>query len=440
MATKIAFIGGGSYQWGPKIIVDIMLTPGLEESEIYLDDINSEAREDIRQVGTLLSERIGRGHQIISSSSKEEALDGADAVVISISTGGLEAMRGDLEIPQKYGIYQSVGDTAGPGGISRGLRNVPVFADIAGKIKKYCPDAIVINYTNPMTVLTRTLFKTEGLNAIGLCHEFFPFRNRVAELAGAKSPTELEYGLLGVNHFIWLQSVQYQGEEIMGKVKDYYAALKPRRLDGSDRPFAHNGRLQKELLALYGSLPCAGPRHIAEFLPFVLGPEPEVMERWGFYLTSIEERYQIFKDAKTWIKNIIAGKVQFEPQKSSETASDIIACFVTKRGYFRDVMNLPNRGRVAYLPDEAVIETICEMKDGKIFPLVPGEFPYGLRGFLQTHVMIQELTVEAALTGNRDLVLQALLLDPLTQLSKDKTEEMLKELISYNQEYLPQFR
>src|ERR1700716_3783008 len=217
--TRICFIGGGSYNWMPKLLGDLALTPQLEGT-VVLHDIHQTALDDTQRYGRKAMARSGSNFTIDTTTDLERGLDGADFVVITITTGGLETMSLDLDIPAKYGIYQSVGDTVGPGGLSRALRNAPVMVGIAQAMQRHCPDAWMLNLTNPMTVLTRVVGLTAPrLKVVGLCHELFGVRGGLIRMFGG-GVQDFEFRVAGVNHLIWLLDMTIKSKNGLQMVRD----------------------------------------------------------------------------------------------------------------------------------------------------------------------------------------------------------------------------
>jgi alpha-galactosidase/6-phospho-beta-glucosidase family protein len=212
-APKIAVVGGGSYQWGTKIIQDVALNEDLRGSVLTLHDIDPEALDDLYRWGEKMAGLAGADLAPEKTGDLDEALSGADFVVLCISTGGLDAMTHDLEIPARYGVIQTVGDTVGPGGLFRALRNIPVAVNIARAMQERCPEAVMLNLTNPMTTLTRAMSKTTQVRCVGLCHELF---STLAMLSGMFDVPEegLDVQVAGVNHFIWITRVAVRGRDV----------------------------------------------------------------------------------------------------------------------------------------------------------------------------------------------------------------------------------
>jgi alpha-galactosidase/6-phospho-beta-glucosidase family protein len=265
-APKIAVVGGGSYQWGTKIIQDVALNEDLRGSVLTLHDIDPEALDDLYRWGVKMVGLAGSDLALEKTDDLDEALSGADFVVLCISTGGLDAMAPDVEIPARYGVIQTVGDTVGPGGLFRGLRNIPVVVDIARAMEERCPDAVMLNLTNPMTTLTRAMSKTTQVRCIGLCHELF---STLAMLSWMFDVPEeaLDVKVAGVNHFIWITRVAVRGKDVtkeaFRRISDGEAREISLEKAGDDPdPFINTWGFRTELCRIYGYLPAAGDRHL----------------------------------------------------------------------------------------------------------------------------------------------------------------------------------
>ncbi|GAH40258.1 unnamed protein product, partial [marine sediment metagenome] len=269
---NISIIGGGSFMWSPKIVTDLVDKKDLHDSQILLHDIDSEALDLTYRLGQKIIGEAEANFRIRATSNLEEALEEADFVILAISPGGLEAMRSDLEIPLKYGIYQAVGDTVGPGGISRALRTIPVVVDIAKKMEDLCSDAWLINYTNPMSTLCRAISKSTGIKTIGLCHEPIAVLDTIKRILQIEDESDFQVKIAGINHLSWILELKVRGEDGFPILRNYIdqhmgeivEAVKATNWADAD-PFKDNNLVKFELFRLFGYLPAAGDRHVAEF-------------------------------------------------------------------------------------------------------------------------------------------------------------------------------
>jgi len=452
--VKIAIIGGGSYAWTFTIVRDLVVTAELEGSTIVLEDIDADALKITGPLARKVVRKSGRDFKIETTTSESAALKGADYVILTISTGGFDTMEHDIGVPLKYGIYQSVGDTVGPGGISRALRNIPVVVDIGKRMERLCPGATMLNYTNPMSTLCRALTRETSVPTIGLCHELFGAMRWLTGLFGLTSRRDFDVVAAGVNHCIWILklTIRETGEDALELLRQYLrnpkaflkkrkGRLKRKRAEAM-LAFAEThggGHLAKSaLFEIYGALPAGGDRHVVEFFPFFLTKEADAGKRWGVNLTTVKERRTQWQPgALKNCKQMLRGKMPIRLERSGETASLIINALSGGQP-FVDVMNLPNEGQVSNLPREACVETMSIADATGARGLTVGELPLGVLNQVMRHVLNQELTVEAALTGDRDLVLQAMLNDPLVRNLED-AKKMTDELLEANKRWLPQF-
>src|SRR5579859_5505199 len=427
--TKICFIGGGSYNWMPKLLGDLALTPDLEGT-IVLQDINPAALEDIERYGRKAMASAGSNFAIETTTDLDRGLDGAEFVVVTITTGGLETMRLDLAIPEKYGIYQSVGDTVGPGGLSRALRNVPVMVGLAQAMERRCPDAWMLNLTNPMTVLTRVVGLTSRIKVVGLCHELFGVRGALIRMFGG-GVVDFEWRVAGVNHLIWILDMTIRAQDGLQMVRDFVAEGRPLPIPpargGWHEPFVDRWKLKLELFDVYGALPAAGDRHLAEFFPYFLTEATGRGEDYGVLLTTIPDRRQQVATARSAVQAAIAGELP-PISRSPEATADIVSAVVNGHSV-RTIVNLPNTGQIDNLPRGAVVETLAEITSAGAQPLTVGAIPPGVLSTLQPHVVNQEMIAAAALTGDRGLALQAMVNDPLVpnpQIARAMLEDLLE--------------
>ncbi len=439
---KIVMVGGGSYNWCPKLLRDMMLTDELEGSEIVLLDPNLTAAEEVKAAGDAMAGRFGKRYRIRATRSEPSAFRQADFVIITISTGDLAMMAHDLKIPEKYGIFQTVGDTVGPGGWSRALRNVPVFVHLAGQIEKYAPRAVVLNYTNPLAVLTGTVCRVSGLRNVGLCHGVFGTYQLLQRLLRCREK-DLAVRFGGVNHFFWVLEFAVRGKpgypmlarRLKGKSVD--EALTEGSTD--EMGFHSHHALLNEFYHQYGYLAYAGDRHTCEFVPGYITPDRAALKAFRLVRTNVKQRHANRARARKWTLALAAGKVDPGP-RSRETAVDIMVA-VAHGKPFCDVVNLPNIGQIENLPLGAVVETLGLVDPLGFRPIATGPLPPMLAQLVGPHCRVQLMTLEAALTGERELALQALMADPIcSHLTPTRVRKMGGELMAATRKYLPQFK
>jgi alpha-galactosidase len=438
---KIVIIGGGSYQWGPTFLRDIFIHPQLQGSVVVLHDIAPEPLDLIFSLAQKLISILDCDFTIQKTLDLDEALQSADFVLLTISTGGLEAMRHDLEIPEKYGVFQSVGDTVGPGGLSRALRNIPVVISIAKKMEEICPNAWLLNYTNPMTSLTRAVNKLSRIKTIGLCHELIGVRHRLAHLLSVQ-PSQICANVAGINHLIWILNMSIDGKDAFPLLENITREILAGRITTGEpeESLSDQFHVKLRLFQIFGALPAAGDRHIAEFFPFFLSDEAERGKKYRVTRTTIQERYDWLREARTFVEDVLADRLDPAPylyHPSEEAAAPIIAALTTG-GQYQGIMNLPNQGQIANLPSDIVVETFGIVSSSGARGIAAGPIPAGIHTILTKHIENQEMIVTAAQTGDRKLALQALANDPLiTDLST--VGQMLDELLTANRAHLPQF-
>jgi alpha-galactosidase len=434
---KIIVIGGGSYQWTEKIFIDYVLEEQLDGSTFVLHDIDPEALDIMGRVCEKIVDETDSRWEVKTTLDLEEALDGADVVIIQISTGGFETMRSDIEIPSKFGIYQSVGDTVGPGGLSRALRGIPVILNIAYKMEDICPDAWLINLTNPMTTITRAVNKYTDIKTIGLCHEVNKIRELIKDIFDLESENEMSFTVGGVNHFTWITNLNIKGENGLDLLLEYYRKGKLQYITDykTENPFYNRFLLNLHLLEIFGALPAAGDRHVAEFFPYFL--QPEQQKKYGLELTTLDYRIKKKdKNKKRYLK-IIDGKEELKLFKSLEEISDLVIGLFGGKPRLR-TMNLPNSGQINNLPNDAVVETMAVASYNTVSPLTIGQLPSNVLNLISRHLLNQEKIVDAAYYGDKNMALQVLLSDPLVINGPDEVKKMLEEMLKANKKWMPQ--
>jgi len=425
----IAYIGGGSRGWAWTFMTDLALEKSLSGT-IRLYDIDTQAAENNAIIGNKVSARpdaVGKWNYVVSENLKE-ALTGADFVVISIMPKTFEEMEVDVHMPERLGIYQSVGDTAGPGGIIRAMRTIPMFVEFAEAIKNYAPDAWVINYTNPMTLCIKTLYHVfPQIKAFGCCHEVFGTQHLLAAIAKEElgiaeiAREDIAVNVLGINHFTWFDYASYKGIDLFPVYKTYIEKHFEEGVHENDNnwmnsPFACAHRVKMDLFLKYGLIAAAGDRHLAEFMPGELFlKDPATVEGWKFSLTSVEWRKKDLQNRLMRSARLVSGEEEIVLKPTGEEGIELIKALCGLRRMVSNV-NIPNRaGQIANLPYSAVVETNALFERDAIRPLVAGSVPEQIKELLMPHIENHERVLNAALTNDRTLVKEAFLTDPLVK-------------------------
>jgi alpha-galactosidase/6-phospho-beta-glucosidase family protein len=438
--TKIVMVGGGSYNWSPRLLCDLIQAPELEGSEIVLLDINLKAAKEMKAAIDRICKDNHKKFTFIATTNEDTAFKDADFVLITISTGGLDMMRHDLEVPEKYGIYQTVGDSVGPGGWSRLLRNVPVFEKMSRKIERLAPRAVILNYTNPMAGLTGAICAVSSLRTVGLCHGVMGTLNYLSRILGVdEKDLSVRYG--GVNHFFWILDFKAKGEDGYALLRKKLGSSTLLKFDKASKDPAgfsdNNHELFAEIFEHYGYLTYSADRHTCEFFAAYL-TEQAMMKKFKLVRTSVADRRKGIEGSRKFALKMASGE-QKMLERSRETAVDILKALVTNTPFI-DVVNLPNIGQIDNLPRGAVVETLGLVDSAGFAPIGIGAMPETLRALTEVHCQIQKMTLEAALTGNKKLALEALMLDPLcAKLAPSQIRKMGLDLMAATKNYLPQF-
>lgn len=448
---KIAYLGGGSRGWARTLMTDLALSPNLGGT-VDLYDINPEAARLNARLGAWIQSRpeAVSDWRYRAVETIEEALVGADFVVCSIQPGPLEAMEADIEIPAQYDLLYPVGDTAGAPGLVRGLRAALIYAGFAEAIAEHCPDAWVINYTNPMTICTRTLTRVAPqLKVFGCCHEVFGTQELLAHLVerylGVPRPErqEIRVNVLGINHFTWIDRATWQGHDLLDLVREHIAREGTLRtytreeVESWDDYFRSAHQVKFTLFRRYGWLAAAGDRHLAEFVPGFLLDE-QTIHRFGFVRTPMSYRYNRWEELSDDAERILTGERPHTIRHSGEEAVEQMEAIVGLRELFTNV-NMENRGQIANLPMRAVVETNAYFSRDSVLPVTAGALSPGVLNLVEPHVRCQEMIVEAALTRDVDLAFQAVFSDPLTDLPIDQAWEMFQAMLEATRDHLPGF-
>jgi alpha-galactosidase len=435
MSVKIVFIGSGSIIFVKNLIGDCLLTPGLHDAHIALLDIDKEKLRFSEQMLRQLNDNINQSRATIQAyDDQREALKDADFVMNAIMVGQYDPnVIQDFEIPLKYGLKQTYADTLGIGGIMRGLRTIPVMMGIARDMEKMCPDAWLLNYTNPMATVTGAIQRETAVKTVGLCHSVQICVPDLLRGLGM-DPDGVKSKIAGINHQAWLLDVHLDG-------KDLYPEIKRRALERTARE-PHDDRVRYEIMKQFGYYVTESSQHTAEYLPyFIKNAYPELLDRFGIqthmYLNWGNSQAEYWGKAQSeFIHN-----TNLSHTRTHEYASYIMEAMLRDRPY-KIGANVLNDGFISNLPDRVCVEVPCLVDGSGITPCHVGELPEHLAALNRTNINPQILTMEAALSGDRETFYYAAMLDPLTaaELSFDDIRSMCDELLVANRDYLPQFK
>ncbi len=450
---KLAYVGGGSRGWAWGLMSDLVAQEDVS-GEVYLYDIDFEAAQHNEIIGNKFNDAEGAKSKWIYHASKtaEEALTGADFVIISILPGTFDEMESDVHTPEKYGIYQSVGDTSGPGGIVRAMRTIPMFEEIAENIKKYCPNAWVINYTNPMTLCVRTLYRTfPEIKAFGCCHEVFGTQKVLVQAlkscCGIEDATrdDIKVNPVAVNHFTWITKATYKDLDLFPVYEQfaekYAASGYTENLDQNwmNNMFECSQRVKLDLFKRYGCIAAAGDRHLAEFCEgkWYL-KDPATAREWGFNLTPVSWRKENLKERMQTSEEYRTGVKPVEIRRTGEEGVHQMRSILGLCELVTNV-NMPNAGQIPNLPLDAVVETNAVFRSGEVTPVMAGEIPKGIYSLVSRICAEQEAVSEAI--ANRDVkgVFAAFVNDPLVTCSYEDAKKLFREMVENTKEYLGMF-
>lgn len=428
---KIAFIGAGSAVFAKNVLGDCMLAPALQHFELALYDIDGERLKESEQMLNNLKHTIGSSCRITVYSDRREALRGAKYVIHAILVGGDAHCRIDFDIPNKYGLGQTIGDTVGIGGIFRSLRTIPVMMEMAKEMREVCPDALLLNYTNPMAVLTHVMNVYGGIETVGLCHSVqhcVPSLFKQLDM----DPKGVIWKIAGINHMAWLLEVTKEGADLYPEIKRR-AQLKQQE--------THADMVRFEIMLRFGYYVTESSTHHAEYHPyFIKRSYPELIERFNIPLNDYMRRRQ--RNASRWnaMRDELIHNEKLTHARTREYGSYMVEAIETNRP-ISIAGNVMNKGLIVNLPQDACVEVSCLVDGNGVTPTFFGALPEQLAALNRTNINTQLLTVEAAMTGKREHIYHAALLDPHTsaELSMDDVVALCDELIEAHGHLLPEF-
>lgn len=426
--ARIALVGAGSVEFTRNLLGDFFSYPELRDVELALHDIDPDRLATAVRMATWTADALGAEPSVHAYLDRREALRGADFVINTIQVGGARATQLDFDVPGRYGLRYTINDTINAGGVFRGLRTIPVALGIAVDIAEVCPDALFLNYTNPMAMVVRAASQGVGVPTVGLCHSVYWTVHTLAEYLGVPF-TEIDAESAGVNHLAWVTRLEHRGV-------DLYPAL---------RSFVEGGRVpdddlvRADLFRRFGRYPTEASEQQAEYSPWYI-PKADVVERLhvpiGEYLDRVARNLDAFAETK---RKLAAGE-PFEIERSGEYAAVIVHSMVTGEPA-RIVANVPNDGGrlIANLAGDACVEVPALVDGLGVHPTAVAPLPPQCAAYTRPAVDTQELTVRAALGKDRDLVYHAVLTDPQVQagLTLDEAWRMTDELIEAEAEWLP---
>lgn len=453
MSKKLVLIGAGSAMFTKGLLLDMVKDKSFDSWEIGLVDIDPEALSVAYGLATKMVQATDAQIKITKSTERKDLLSGADIVISTIGVGGRRAWEKDVFIPRKYGIYQPVGDTVGPGGISRAMRMIPAMKEIAEDVIKLCPGVLFFNYANPMTAICRALRKSTGVNIIGLCIGVYEAENHLAQLLDVPHQ-DVSSIAVGLNHLTFITDFRYRGEDMFpvfeqklrkeGKVEKADSGT-----EDDERTFSWLARETKKnpfawsLFEVYGAYPAPYDRHVVEFFPERFPQGKYYGKTLGIDIFSFEktiesgdliysEMAELSQSETLSKEKLLAGSTG----EHSQTMEIINSIYKDKRKIFS--ANLPNNGAIPNLPCSAVLEMPALTTGIGFCPLQIQDFPDTLASIINKRLSSVELTVDAALKGNRKFMEEAMLADGGVR-DRETAEKLTDELLKAHKEFLPQF-
>jgi alpha-galactosidase len=431
--SKITFLGAGSTVFAKNVLGDVMLVDSLQGFELALFDIDPVRLNDSYQMLTHLKENLKSTCKIVAYSDRKEALRGAKYVVNAIQVGGYDPCTIiDFEVPKKYGLRQTIGDTVGIGGIFRSLRTIPVMMDFARDIREVCPNALFLNYTNPMAVLTNAMITHGGVNTVGLCHSVQVCVPHLFRHLGMDD-TGVQYKIAGINHMAWLLEITKDGVDLYPEIKRR-AAIKQQE--------KHHDMVRFEIMLKFGYYVTESSEHNAEYHPyFIKSRYPELIERYQIPLDEYPRRCVAQIEGWKRMRDDLVNNKSLGHKRSEEYASYIFDAIETDVP-FKIAGNVMNTDLITNLPREACVEVPCLVDRNGVQPIHVGKLPPQLAALNRTNINTQLLTLEAAVTGKKEHIYHAAMLDPHTaaELSIDEIVALCDDLIEAHGDWLPKFK
>jgi alpha-galactosidase len=463
---KIAFMGAGSTIFAKNVLGDCMLSEPLRDSHIALYDIDARRLEESKMMLDNLNANINDSRATVTThlgaEQRKEALDGADYAVNAVQVGGYEPSTVvDFEVPKKYGLRQTIADTLGIGGIFRALRTIPVVLDFCRDMEDVCPDVWFLNYVNPMAMITGGMLEGSRIRSVGLCHSVQGCARSLVARAGLEDRVQdLRWKVAGINHQAWLLEVRDGGQDLYPEIKRIIAERLPRVREEGPKNVVERAKAEKgddwrgdvdariagdmvrlELMLKLGYYITESTEHSAEYVPwYIKSDHPELVDQYGIPLDEYPRR--CVRQIEGWEKrrDEVVSNAQLEHERTHEFGSFIMESIEANRD-LRIHGSVLNDGLITNLPRRACVEVPCLVDANGVQPVRVGDLPEPCAAVNRTNVNVQLLTVDAALTGRRDRVYQAAMMDPHTgaELTVDEIVALCDDLFEAHADYLPQF-
>ena len=439
--VKITFLGAGSTVFARNVLGDCMCTPSLQDAEIALYDIDGKRLEESEVILKAINKNVNSSRANIKTylgeEERKDALRDADFVVNAIQVGGYEPCTViDFEIPKKYGLRQTIADTIGIGGIMRGLRTIPVMRDIARDMEEVCPDALFLNYTNPMSIITGYMQRYTKIKTIGLCHSVQVCSEFLLRDLGMGDKIEGRRDLIaGINHMAWLLDIRDKDGN------DLYPEIKKRTIQ-KNKNEKHYDMVRYEYIKHLDYYCTESSEHNAEYNPFFIKSNyPELIEKFNIPLDEYPRRCVAQMEGWENEKNNILQDGKITHQRSNEYASYIMEAIITDNP-IKIGGNVMNTGLIENLPEDACVEVPCMVDGNGINPCYVGKLPVQLAAMNMTNINVHLLTIEAARTKKRETIYQAAMLDPHTaaELSIDDIVKMCDEMIEAHGDFMKEYK
>ena len=434
---KITFMGAGSTVFAKNVLGDSMLTPALAESVIALYDIDADRLRESELMLSAINNNLGNKAKIetyLGVENRKDALRNANYVVNAIQVGGYDPCTIiDFEIPKKFGLKQTIADTLGIGGIMRALRTIPVMVDFGREMEEVCPNAWLLNYTNPMAMLTGAMLRMTNVKTVGLCHSVQVCASHLLTQLGMEYDDSVQWKIAGINHQAWLLELTKDGVDLYPEVK--------RRALEKNATEKHGDMVRLELMRRFGYYITESSEHNSEYTPwFIKDKYPELIDKFNIPLDEYPRR--CIHQIEDWKKrrDELINNPTLTHERTHEYASYIMEAMETNKPY-KIGGNVLNNGLITNLPRNAVVEVPCMVDKSGVMPCYIGDLPEQCAALNRTNINVQLLTIEAARTLKKDYIYQAALLDPhpSSELNIDDTIKLVDALIEAHGDWMPKF-